>query len=131
MSLESFGDTDTTARATQMTLEGIGETIKKIWQAIKNAVMRVINSVREFFAKIFTRTKGLKAELDAYSQVLRWCDDKFGKGEFKVPGIASRIHAAGKVDGASVAKTFGVMATAGNAFFNDYVDSAKAYYKST
>ena len=127
MSLESFGSSDTAANATAMSLEGIGETIKKIWQAIKNAVMRVINAVREFFAKIFRGTKGLKKELDELKASVNKTDFD-AKKKMKVPGVASRLHVHGKVNGSTVAYGINLMAEQATAFYNDYLNAAAGYY---
>lgn len=129
MSLESFGSSDTSANATAMSLESIGDTIKKIWQAIKNAVMRVINAVREFFAKIFRGTKGLKKEIEEVRNSMK--GKTFDtKKKMKVPGVASRLHTAGKVDGTTVSNGLRIMRDGGTDFYTKYIDAAAAYYES-
>lgn len=52
-SLESFGGDSGKQGATQISMEGIKDTIKKIWVAIKAAVQKAIKAVKDFFAKIF------------------------------------------------------------------------------
>ena len=52
-SLESFGGYTGREASTQVSIEGISDTIKKIWAAIKAAVQKAIKAVADFFAKIF------------------------------------------------------------------------------
>lgn len=65
VSLESeTGDTER-LQASEISLEGIKETAKKIWEAIKRAVSNAIRAVADFFAKIFGGAKKLKEKLEA------------------------------------------------------------------
>jgi hypothetical protein len=68
-SLESFGGATGKLQATKVSLEGIGDWLKTLWQAIKNAVLKAIAWVKDLFAKIFggldkieDRAKKLKEE---------------------------------------------------------------------
>ena len=63
-SMESFGGASGQAAATTISMEGVGETLKKIWVAIKNAVSKAIQAVRNFFAKIFGGVAKLKQRSD-------------------------------------------------------------------
>lgn len=125
LSMESYGGSDTAENATTMTLESIGETIKKIWNAIKSAVLRVINAVREFFSRIFKGTKGIKADLEATKAAV---SKKDTYDDVKVPGVASRLHVSGQVEPKVIAGAVDVMANAGSAMYEEYVDVTGAYY---
>lgn len=125
LSLESYGGSDTSEDATKLTMESIGATIKKIWAAIKSAVVRVVNAVREFFSRIFKGAKGVKADLeDAKAKV----SAKDTYEDVKVPGIASRLHVGGKVEPAVVKLGVTEMANAGTSVYHDYLDAASEYY---
>lgn len=52
-SLESFGSTSGRQRATQIALEDIKDSIKKIWEKIINAIKSAIAWVKDRFTKIF------------------------------------------------------------------------------
>lgn len=57
------GDTER-MEASVLSMEGIKETAKKIWEAIKRAVSNAIKAVADFFAKIFGGAKKLKEKLE-------------------------------------------------------------------
>ena len=53
MSLESFGGASKKISATQLSLESLGEQIKKIWEKIYQAIMHGIQLGQQFSEKIF------------------------------------------------------------------------------
>lgn len=98
-SLESFGGESECAEATQLSLEGIKDTVKKIWEAIKRAVSNAIKATADFFAKLFggvgkmeKRVEDLMKELDTAKKDKHTAKD----GMFKVPG-ADRLEMDGKI----------------------------------
>lgn len=48
-SMENFGGRHSKLAATRIVLENVGETLKRIWEAIKAAVARVIEWIKSFF----------------------------------------------------------------------------------
>lgn len=60
VSLESFGKEGGRATATSYTLENIGETIKKIWEAIKKWVKDFIAKAKDWFRAHFSAAGMLK-----------------------------------------------------------------------
>lgn len=105
-SLESFGGATESAHATQITLEGLVEGAKKLWETIKRVVVNAIRAVRDYFAKIFTGVDGLNKNINALTAKVNAAES--GKlvvtaegGKFKV-ARGSDISWNGKVDGASV-----------------------------
>lgn len=50
---ESFGNTNSRLMSTRLVVEGVTDTIKKIWNAIKAAVARVWDKIKSFMAKLF------------------------------------------------------------------------------
>lgn len=63
--LESFGGDTGREASTQVSIEGIKETLTKIWNAIKSAVQKAIKAVSDLFAKIFGGADKVIAKLEA------------------------------------------------------------------
>ena len=61
--LESFSTRSGRARSTRIAIETIGEKIKKIWEAVVNAFKKLINYVKDFFAKLFDANKKMLARI--------------------------------------------------------------------
>jgi hypothetical protein len=103
-SLESFGGASGKAAATTISMEGIKETIQKIWMAIKNAIAKAIAAVKNFFAKVFGGVKKLKERSKALRAEVKKIQDKKVKegAKLKVPA-ANTLRFNKKVDAKSVA----------------------------
>lgn len=99
-SMESFGGASGQAAATTISMEGIGETLKKIWLAIKNAVSKAIQAIKNFFSKIFGGVSKLKTRSDALKKAVSDLTDEKGD-KIKVPN-ANTLRYKGKVDVGSV-----------------------------
>lgn len=84
-SLESFGSSSSRLHATQISLEGIGDWIKKIWVAIKTAVARAVKAVSDFFSKLFGGVKRLKTAADSLRKDLK------EKNKIKKEGIKINV----------------------------------------
>jgi hypothetical protein len=107
-SLESFGGESECAEATQMSMEGIKDTLQKIWQGIKRSIENAIRATSDFFAKLFGGVKKLQDRIASMKQQVaekQKADAKAGD-KFKVPG-ANAVQLGGDVsqkvleDGAS------------------------------
>lgn len=101
LSLESFGGASQRSEATQMSLEGIQETIAKIWKAIKAAAQKVIAAVSDFFSKIFGAVRTLRKQHDqlkAKVDGMKKTGAKVKSGTtYKVPG-AQRLQMGGVIN---------------------------------
>lgn len=95
-SMESFGGASGQAAATTISMEGIGETLKKIWLAIKNAVTKAIQAIKNFFAKIFGGVGKLKSRHEALKKAVKEIKEEKGD-KIKVPN-ANTLRYKGKVD---------------------------------
>jgi hypothetical protein len=105
--LEAFGGDSGRVSATTVSLEGIGETLKKIWAAIKAAVEKAIKAVADFFAKIFGGINKIKTRISDLKTAVGKLGEKEAKGEkMSVPGPNS-LQLGGKVDIASIKKGLG------------------------
>ena len=54
--MEAFGSSNSRLSATKIALEGIGEHIKRIWEAIKSAIIRLVEKVKSFFIGLLKNT---------------------------------------------------------------------------
>lgn len=125
-SMESFGGASGQAAATTISMEGVGETLKKIWLAIKNAVSKAIQAVRNFFAKIFGGVAKLKQRSDALKKAVNdLTDDKGGK--MKVPN-ANTLRYKGKADIASIVAGLKATKSMGDGIYGGVVEAAKGFY---
>lgn len=64
-SLESFGSTASRLTATQIALEGIVDTLKKVWETIKRVAAQVWEKIKSFLTGLFRSTGMLKKHLEA------------------------------------------------------------------
>jgi hypothetical protein len=63
--IESFGSSNTRLSATKIAIEGIGDTIKRIWEGIKRVVKNLWEKIKGFFARFFASTEKVKKAADA------------------------------------------------------------------
>lgn len=131
-SLESFGGDTGRESATTISLEGVKETLKNIWNAIKAAVEKAIKAVADFFAKIFggvdkieDRIRALKKEV---AEIKSSNKEVKAKAKVKV-GSANTIKLDNKVDGASLIKGMGNLEAVNKGVFGTTVATISAVYK--
>lgn len=70
-------------KATEVTLENFNETLKKIWLAIKAAVIRVWKSITDFFSKMFGGVVKLKENISKLKDKIYNLEEN-PKGEIEV-----------------------------------------------
>ena len=107
---ESFGNTNTRVVSTKLVVEEIGETLKRIWAAIKAAALRLRDKLVQFLAKLFNANamlvkhiEGLKERVHKLPAGLVPKEDVIKSGS-----VTSAITVDGKAD----AKTFGEIVAA-------------------
>lgn len=61
---ESFGSTNSRVTATKIAMEGIQDQIRKIWEAIKAAAIRIWDKIKQFFIGMGKNTKALSDHLN-------------------------------------------------------------------
>ena len=125
-SMESFGGASGQAAATTISMEGVGETLKKIWVAIKNAVSKAIAAVRNFFAKIFGGVAKLKQRSDALKKAVADISEEKG-GKMKVPS-ANTLRYKGKADLGSILAGLKATKAMGDGVYGNVVEAAKGFY---
>ena len=64
-SQECFSDETEAERNTTVSAEGLKDTLKSIWQTIKNLVIRAVAAVMNFFSKLFQGWKKIQARAEA------------------------------------------------------------------
>lgn len=126
-SLESFGGASGQAAATTISMEGIKETLKKIWLAIKNAVAKAIQAIRNFFAKIFGGVAKLKSRAEALKKEVTDLAGEAG-GKIKVPN-ANTLRYKGKADTKAIVAGLKATTAMAGETYGEVVERAKMYYK--
>lgn len=125
-SMESFGGASGQAAATTISMEGIGETLKKIWLAIKNAVSKAIQAVKNFFSKIFGGVSKLKSRQEALKKAVKEIKEENGD-KIKVPN-ANTLRYKGKADIGSILSGMGATHQQAAGILKDLGDAAETFY---
>lgn len=74
-SMESFGSTSSRLEATKYALEGISDTIKKIWEAIKGFFVRIWDGIKSLWKRLFDAGIRVKARAEKLSAKLKEVTD--------------------------------------------------------
>lgn len=97
ISMESIVDSETAVDGLQVSMEKMGDTIKKIWEAIKRTIVRAMTAIADFFAKLFGSTGKLRARNESIRKRLTALkDEKAKKDTIEVAG-AHQLHLDGKL----------------------------------
>jgi len=107
---ESFGNTNTRVVSTKLVVEEIGETLKRIWAAIKAAALRLRDKLVQFLAKLFNANAMLVKHIEGLKERVR----KLPAGQVPKEDVikSGSVTSAITVDGKADAKTFGEIVTA-------------------
>lgn len=107
---ESFGNTNTRVVSTKLVVEEIGETLKRIWAAIKAAALRLRDKLVQFLAKLFNANAMLVKHIEGLKERVRKLPAGLVPKEdvIKSGSVTSAITVDGKAD----AKTFGEIVAA-------------------
>lgn len=104
---ESFGATSTRLVSTRLVVEGIGDTLKKIWAAIKAAVNRVWDRIKSFVAKLFSSTAMLSKHIEGLRARARNLPSNAKMKEKKITSnLASQLNDGKQTNAASVKTIF-------------------------
>jgi hypothetical protein len=93
ISTESFGSTNTRLQSTRFSAESIGDTIKKIWEAIKTAIKNVWDRIKNFFNGLVGSAKKASEHIESLKKRVN---------ELPLGGEKSKE----KLDSGSLAKAF-------------------------
>lgn len=69
--IESFGGDTGREASTQVSIEGVAETLKKLWAAIKAAVEKSIKAVMDFFTKLFGGVEKIQARIQGLEEQIK------------------------------------------------------------
>ena len=107
---ESFGNTNTRVVSTKLVVEEIGETLKRIWAAIKAAALRLRDKMVQFLAKLFSANAMLVKHIEGLKERVRKLPSNLTPKEdvIKSGSVAAAITVGGKAD----AKTYGEIVVA-------------------
>lgn len=107
---ESFGNTNTRVVSTKLVVEEIGETLKRIWAAIKAAALRLRDKLVQFLSKLFSANAMLVKHIESLKERVR----KLPAGQTPKEDVikASLVAAAITVGGKADAKTYGEIVAA-------------------
>lgn len=88
--LESFSTKHGRAKSTSDAMEAIGENIKKIWEAVKMAFQKLVNYVKDFFAKLFDANQKMLGRVNALRAKVKGIKGT-STGKVKASGIKGVI----------------------------------------
>lgn len=129
-SLESFGGESECSAATQLSMEGIKDTIKKIWEAIKRAVTNAIKAVSDFFAKLFGGVDALEKKFKSVKDGIEKAKKEgyvAGEEKFKAPG-ADRLEFEGKFDVSAITAGLKLLSSDVKSTVDTIASNADEYY---
>lgn len=128
--LESFGGDSGRQSATTVSLESVGETLKKIYNAIKAAVEKAIKAVTDFFAKIFGGVGKIESRITALKKEVDDAKKKTLKSKAKVKvGSPNSLQFGGNVDAGALAKGMSNLVKANDEVFGSMLTKAENAYK--
>ena len=93
--LESFSGRSGRVRATRIAVEDIKETVKKIWAAVVVAFQKMIDFVKNFFAKIFDANRKLLARINVLTKKIAGTKQEPG-GKVNAGGVIKDTEATDK-----------------------------------
>ncbi len=122
--LEAFGSDTGREAATQVSLEGIGDTLKKIWAAIKAAIEKSIKAVADFFAKLWKGAEKIKARIAELEKAVAKADKDGDEAEkdatVAVPNPNS-LMLGGKVEMSAILSGIANLKTASDSMHGSYL----------
>lgn len=110
--MESFSKDTSRVAATRVAIEGVMDTIKTVWKAIVDAVMRMSAVIKNFFAKLFDVNKRLGDRAGKLKERVSAMGTAKPKEETVTGGFVSTLAKGNKLDQAGVIKTLGNMTAA-------------------
>lgn len=127
VSVESLATFDGVEKAT-VTVESLGDTLKKLWETIRTAVERAIKALRDFFAKLFGGIKKLSAYFNRLKSEVKKLDSD-PEGEITVRSASNLIY-NGKVSVEGILEGLGNSRVVGEILMGPYVDTVNQYYET-
>ena len=127
--MESFGSSNSRVAATKIAMEGVGDTLKRIWQAIKDAFAKAWNHIVDFYKKHIASLGRLSKYADSLKAKAKESASKKPKKDSEgitSSAVLSAFNIGGKVD----AKTTGDILSAHLALTGNVVSAKTLMQKS-
>jgi hypothetical protein len=100
-SMESFNNPSTRMQATRISMETVGETLKKVWEMVLKAIAAAWDAVMSFFDKLFDVAPKIKARAEQLTQKAATMHGS-PQGKIKVDGLTKSFvvgpHSADAMD---------------------------------
>ena len=131
-SLESYGGQSEAYRATELSIESIGEWFSQIWQAIKNAVNKIWESVSKFFARLIDGVERMSQRQEALnSKVSDMKSGNYAAGSehFEAP-YADNLAIDGEVTPTKVVNSAEQVDNKMVVFLSEASEGTKEYFKA-
>ena len=109
--LEAFADKKTRITATRIAVEDIKATMKKIWDAIVAAFMRVADWLKNFFAAIMDSNEKLAQRADALEKKAKATTGELASETMPAGSVAKSLGTNGAFDKATALKGMEVLAS--------------------
>ena len=106
---EAFGGSASQQHSTQVSLEAIGEQLKKSWEAIKRALVALVNAIKDVYAKATNAASRLEKRAQAIRQKAEAAKGKQPKQDKVAINGASKLFADGVWKGDDILMVSGFM----------------------
>lgn len=104
--IESFGGSSDRERATRIALEGVKETLQRVWQAIVNTLTHWWKVVEKFFYKVFNAAPRLMKRADALKAAASSHKEEMNEGaKLKADGLHAELLGGNAVEAANTLKS--------------------------
>ncbi|QNR51701.1 hypothetical protein Xoosp14_10 [Xanthomonas phage Xoo-sp14] len=125
-SLESFGGDSSKQSATLSMEADVKAWLKKVWEAIKRAIAKVRDSIKQLFIKLFAAAPKLKRRADALQTTAKGLEGEPKEKQLTISGnIASGIAIGKKVD--ALGETAHALRQRGDWLFDDFFKKTWEY----
>ena len=125
VSLENLATFDGVDNAT-VTVESLGDTLKKIWDTIRTAIERAIKALRDFFAKLFGGIKKLSAYFDRLEKEVDKLEEE-PTGQITIRS-ATNLYFSGTISPEDIKAGLEESESFGEIILGDYVDYIRGYF---
>lgn len=129
VSVESFGGDTARLEATDVSIEGLKETLGKLKEAQANAFARAANAQKDFWGKYIGGMKKLQERIGTVRTVLNAASGQEASDKVKISGGKALFH-GGKFDIEAVKKGLEGAVKIGNYLYGEYVEGIDKYYQN-
>ena len=106
-SMESFGSRSSRVRATQIAIEGIGEVLSKIWEAIKNAFNQLWTWMKNVWKSLFDASFKLEERAKKLMDRLNTITGTAEESDFKDSTFYNKLSTGGSFSASGLVTSLG------------------------